>query len=298
MPVFPTPDPVLLTFSVPAGNVELTASDRADTEVEVLPLNPARKGDIALAEQTAVDVVGDRVTVTVPRRIRVIGPTDSVLLRVQLPTGSRAEGDVSYGSVRGRGRLGDVRVRSGYGELGFDATGAAQLRTGSGDISIGTIAGDARLTTSNGAVRVDVVDGDAFAKSSNGDIVVSEVSGQLEASTSSGSVDVQFPGTVTSVKTAYGRVRIGDAASGSLRLETSYGEIEVGVPVGTAAWLDVSSGHGAVHSELEAGDGPGDSDRTVEVRARTTYGDILIRRPIGRRPGDRREMRTIDRKDS
>lgn len=156
--------------------------------------------------------------------------------------------------------------------------------------------GDARFTLSNGTVRADVIDGSAFVKSSNGDIVISEITGELEASTSSGNIDVHFPGTVTSVKTAYGKVRIGDAPSGSLRLETSYGEIEVGVPVGTAAWLDVSSGHGFVRSELNADDGPTDTERTVEIRARAKYGDILIRRPIGRRPGDRRDGRTAQPK--
>jgi len=298
MPVFATPKPVLLTFSVQAGNVELIASDRADTNVEVLPMNPAKRGDISLAEATTVDFTGDRITVTAPKRFSVIGPTDSILLRVELPTGSRAEGDVAYGSIRARGRLGDVRIKTAYGELTFDDTGAAELRTGGGDLSIGTITGDARLTVGNGAVRVDVIDGSAFVKSSNGDIVISEVSGELEASTSSGNIDVQFPGTVTAVKTAYGKVRVGDAPSGSLKLETSYGEIEVGVPVGTAAWLDVSSGHGFVRSELNADDAPAATDSTVEVRARTKYGDILIRRPIGRRPGDRREGRTTNRKDT
>jgi hypothetical protein len=298
MPAFPTPNPILLTFAVQAGNVELIASDRDDTVVTVLPMNPGKRGDIAAADATTVDATGDRITVVTPKRFNMIGSTDSILLRVELPSGSRVEGDCSYGAVRGRGRLGDVRIKTSYGELAFDDLGAAELRTGGGEIAVGTVTGDARFTVSNGTVRVDVIDGSAFVKSSNGDIVISEITGELEASTSSGNIDVHFPGTVTAVKTAYGKVRIGDAPTGSLRLETSYGEIEVGVPEGTAAWLDVSSGHGFVRSELNTDDGPADTDRTLEVRARAKYGDILIRRPIGRRPGDRRDHRTTDRNGS
>ena len=66
---------------------------------------------------------------------------------------------------------------------------------------------------------------------------------------------------------------------GSVVLETGFGELELGVREGTTAWLDVIAQHGSVRSELNAIDGPQQSDETVEVRARTGYGDIVIRRP-------------------
>jgi hypothetical protein len=66
---------------------------------------------------------------------------------------------------------------------------------------------------------------------------------------------------------------------GSVVLETGFGELEVGISEGTAAWLDVSSLYGTVRSELDASDGPETSDETVKVRARTGYGDVVIRRP-------------------
>ena len=62
-------------------------------------------------------------------------------------------------------------------------------------------------------------------------------------------------------------------------LETKIGELEVGIREGSAAWLDVSSGHGRVHNALEAADAPAPSAETVRVRARTTIGDIVIGRP-------------------
>lgn len=57
------------------------------------------------------------------------------------------------------------------------------------------------------------------------------------------------------------------------------GAIEVGIRESTAAWLDVHTVVGTVRNSLGSADGPGDSAETVEVRARTTVGDIVIHRP-------------------
>jgi hypothetical protein len=117
------------------------------------------------------------------------------------------------------------------------------------------------VTTSSGKIWIGEIDGWAVIKTSNGDITVDRALAAV--------------GT----KTAYGRVRIGEVVHGSVVLETGFGELELGVRAGTAAWLDVSSQHGRVRSDLDASDGPGQSDETVEVRARTGHGDIVIRRP-------------------
>ncbi|MFF4582210.1 hypothetical protein [Streptomyces sp. NPDC001389] len=44
------------------------------------------------------------------------------------------------------------------------------------------------------------------------------------------------------------------------------------------AWLDVTSRLGRVHNALGAAGGPEGSDGVVEVRARTSMGDIVITR--------------------
>ena len=79
-------------------------------------------------------------------------------------------------------------------------------------------------------------------------------------------------------KTANGAVRIGEVVHGSIELATSYGELEIGIREGTAALLDVRSQFGGVRNSLTASERPEPSDQTVEVRARTSFGDIVIRR--------------------
>lgn len=294
MPAFPTPQPILLALDVQVGDIQIIATDRTDTVVTVKPRSAAKRADVDVAEAVTIDHTERRVAVVGPKRFSIIGPTGSITVTVELPTGSRVDGAVSYGGVRARGRLGDTRVKTSYGDLEFEATAAAILHTSGGDILLGDAEGDSRLSVGNGSVRVDRIVGSAVAKTANGEIVIGEVTGTLDASSSSGDIAVHLAGATTNAKTAYGRIRIGEAPRGSLRLESSYGEIEVGVPVGTAAWLDVSSGHGVVRSELQADDAPASGDKTVEVRARTKYGDVVIRRPLERRPGDRREPRVTE----
>ena len=149
-------------------------------------------------------------------------------------------------------------------------------------------ANSAALNTSNGNIQVDLIDGSATAKTTNGEIAIGEVTGVLEASTSTGGIRVDYAGSETIAKIAYGNIRIGEAEEGSVRLEGAYGDLEVGVPEGTAAWLDLNSAKGFVRNELTREAAPQPGDKTVEVRARVNWGDIVIHRPVNRRPGGRR----------
>ena len=54
--------------------------------------------------------------------------------------------------------------------------------------------------------------------------------------------------------------------------------VAVGIREGTAAYLDVRAAAGKVYNALEPSDGPEPSAETVELRARTTAGDVVVRR--------------------
>jgi DUF4097 and DUF4098 domain-containing protein YvlB len=138
--------------------------------------------------------------------------------------------------------------------------------------------GHADVTSSSGKIWIGAIDGTALVKTSNGDITLGAVTGDVRLNTANGDITVERALAAVAAKTAYGNVRIGEVVCGSVELETAFGEVELGVREGTAAWLDVSSQSGSVRSDLDAADEPGPSDETVEVRARTAYGDIVIRR--------------------
>jgi hypothetical protein len=75
-------------------------------------------------------------------------------------------------------------------------------------------------------------------------------------------------------------VRVDELVRGSAVLETGFGAVEIGIREGTAAWLDIDSGQGVIRSELDTAEGPEQAEDTVKVRARTGFGDIVVRRPL------------------
>ncbi|MFE7796975.1 hypothetical protein [Nocardia sp. NPDC057440] len=83
-------------------------------------------------------------------------------------------------------------------------------------------------------------------------------------------------GSVTA-KAAMGDIRIGEASRGVLRLETSKGELEVGIHPGSAARLETNAQSGTVQNLIEPAGRSRDVEDIVQVYARNSYGNIIIR---------------------
>ncbi|WP_328540511.1 DUF4097 family beta strand repeat-containing protein [Streptomyces sp. NBC_00344] len=278
MPSFDTPEPISATAHVYAGSIRFTAGDRLDTVVEVQPRDPKRDQDVRAAEQTEVTYVSGVLTVRTPKQRYLVGRTGTVDVTVELPTGSRVDMTGAWAQVLGEGRLGEVRVKTSSGDVRLDATGPLQLTASHGSITVDRIGGMAEITTSSGSLRVGTIDGPAVLKNSHGTTTVGTATGDLRVSGANGDIDIaRAEGSVVAT-TAHGTLRVAEVGSGTVQLETSYGAIEVGIREGTAAWLDVSSGHGQVRNTLAASETPGKAEGSVEVRARTRYGNIDVRR--------------------
>lgn len=277
MTSYPTPQPISLDIEVGMGSVEINASDRSDTVVEVTPSNPARAGDISLAREATVRMNDGRLTITVPKRLNLIGPGDTVDVRVDLPTGSEVSISNAYGNIRTRGRLGGTQVTAAYGDIVLEHVGDLKLKSPHGGVEVDVVAGDLDLTAGHGHLRIGRVDGRAEVRGSHGYIELGAVGGEIDARTS-GVMTVGRAGANTAIRTAYGALRVREVGSGTVRLENGYGTVEVGVPIGTAAWVDAASQHGRVRNELASGPAPAAAGRTVELRLRSNYGDIFLHR--------------------
>jgi hypothetical protein len=279
MPTYNTPTPIDLAINLQVGAIEVFASDRADTVVTVSATNPAKAVDRRGAEETAVDFDGRRVTITSPRpRISWIGPTESVDVKVELPTGSRFTAEIAVGGVRTVGRLGATRIKCSMGPVDLDTTGDLWLRAGHGNATVGTAEGGLEATADHGQIRVGTVTGDAILKASHGSILVAESGGDLDAKLSYGDLEITKALASVSAKTAYGSIQLREVSSGSIQVESGFGQVTVGVRPGVAAWLDLSSKDGHVRNELDGDHAPDASEQTVAVRARTQYSDISIQR--------------------
>ncbi|MFF0588971.1 DUF4097 domain-containing protein [Streptomyces sp. NPDC003781] len=277
MPSFDTPRPIAVTAHVGAGSVRFTASDRSDTVVEVRPGDPKRDKDVRAAEQTEVSYASGVLTISTKER-RFIGPTGTVDVTVELPAGSRVDTVGSWTQVLGEGRLGEVRVKTPGGDVRLDTTGPLRLDASHGSVTVDRVEGSAEITTSSGSVRVGVIEGPAVLKNSHGSTTVGAALGDLRVKNANGDINVARAEASLTATTAHGTLRVDEVARGEIRLETSYGAIEVGVREGTAAWLDVQSSGGLVRNTLTASGSPAETEETVKVHARTRYGNIDVRR--------------------
>jgi DUF4097 and DUF4098 domain-containing protein YvlB len=281
MQVFETPEPISATLDLTVADVKVIASDRADTAVDVRPSNPAKGSDVKAAEQTVVECSNGRLSVRMVKdwtRYTPFGGSGSIDVTIELPTGSDIHGVSDMGAYDADGRLEEATFRSGAGNVRLDRTGRLSVHTGMGEVIVNRVAGGAELTTGSGQVRVGVVDGPAVVKNGNGSTRIGEVGSDLRVKAANGDIVVGQARASVVAKSANGSVRIGDVVSGAVVMETAAGEIEVGIHEGTAAFLDLKTKFGNVRSSLRASTTSEPSSSTVEVRARTSYGDIVVTR--------------------
>ena len=283
MPAFETNQPIAVSIALSHGAVHLIAADRTDTVVAVNPTDRDRPHDVEAASRTVVDMANGTLSIRMPKPGGIAAPvigwkrSGSVDVTVELPQGSSLRTDTGLADLRCDGRLGDVDVKTGAGDVRLDRTGALRVRTATGhvkveeaagraeivaagDMTVGDVAGDANLKNLNGRTWIGRIGGDARVKSANGDVTIEEAGGDV------------------TVKTANGNIRLGQVARGSVNIETAAGGLEIGIKEGTAAWIDATTKFGRVDQRLTAADSPDGATDTVQVRARTAFGDVVIAR--------------------
>ncbi len=280
MPVFSTPEPVSATIELVVGDARITASQRGDTVVEVRPSDESHEPDRLAAEQTRVEYAAGQLLIRAPKKraLGLFGKPGSIEVTVDLPTGSQVRGYASVGDFSCVGHLGGCRIKVEAGQIQLGHAAEVDLSTGAGTITVDRAAGQAEVSTGTGKVRLREVGGSAVVKNSNGDVWVGQITGDLRVRAANGDIRVDDAQADVTALTANGDVRVGAAARGTVSLKTACGEIEIGIPTGTAALLDVHTWFGRVINRLDGAERPEASDDRIDLRARTSYGDILIRR--------------------
>jgi DUF4097 and DUF4098 domain-containing protein YvlB len=279
MPTFDTPGPIQahLHFGFVIANVRVTAEARTDTEIEVRPVDPGRKADQRVAEQTKIEFADGVLTARAPRLGSLVSRTGAVDVHLRLPEASGLAGETGMGEVVTEGRLGEVTFKSGYGDLRVDRAETVHLRCSSGDVTLGE-AGRAEVVAGNGRVDIGRVDGPVRVDNGNGTSRIGEATGEVRVRSANGAVAVERAYGDVTARNANGRIEIGEVVRGTVTLETAAGSLDVGVRAGSAAWLDLSTVAGQVRNELTAGDAPAGDDERVSIKARTHVGNILVRR--------------------
>jgi DUF4097 and DUF4098 domain-containing protein YvlB len=284
MPTFDSRGPISVNVEIGAGEIWMIAGDRSDTVVDVRPADPSKQRDVAAAEQTRVDYSNGALRIKAPKGWREYSfrrGTEAVHVVIEVPAGSTVNSETGAGMLDATGRLGDVRHRSGAGDVRIDEAADVSLKTGAGDVTVGRATG-CDVATGSGAVRLGTVDGAAVVKNSNGDTEIGDVTGDLRVGAANGKVSVDRARSTVAVTTANGDIRLGEVVRGAVVARTAYGRIDVGIRDGVAAWLDLNTAFGKVTSHLDAAEQPAPGEGVVELKARTAYGDVTVRRAAGR----------------
>jgi DUF4097 and DUF4098 domain-containing protein YvlB len=194
MQTFDTPAPISTVLDIPAGRVQVTATDRADTTVEVRPSNASKGRDVKAAEQTTVDYTDGVLRIhTHTARNQYFGPSGSLEVTIALPAGSHVQAKTAASELRGVGRLGDVTFEGAYHQIKIDEAASVHLTAIDGDVEVGRLDGPAEISTTRGDIRItEAVRGTVVLATQSGDISVSAatgVSASLDAGTSFGRIN-------------------------------------------------------------------------------------------------------------
>jgi DUF4097 and DUF4098 domain-containing protein YvlB len=279
VPTFDTPTPITarLQFGMVIANVRVVAEPRADTEIEVTPVDASRKADVRVAEQTKIEFAAGTLTVRAPKLGSLLTRTGAVDVRLRLPEGSGLDGETAMGEVATEGPLGEVRFKAAYGDVRIERAETLHLRCSSGDVTVGA-ARSAEVTASNGGVDIGRVDGPVKVNNSNGGTHIAEATGHIRVDAANGVVTIDRALGDVVARNANGRIEIGEVVRGNVTMTTAAGSLAVGVREGSAAWLDLNTVAGKVRNELATGGAPGDSENSVAIKARTHVGNIIVRR--------------------
>lgn len=193
MQKFDTPTAISAVLDINAGRIQVIATDRADTTVEVLPANPSKSRDVKAAEQTTVAYADGvlRIHTSEPKN-QLFGPSGSLEVTVQLPAGSRIEANAACCELRGVGRLGDVAFEGAYRQIKIDEAASVRLTAVDGDVEVGRLGGPAQISTARGDIRItEAVRGTVVLRTQMGSISVGAaagVSAALDAGTGYGRI--------------------------------------------------------------------------------------------------------------
>ncbi|MFJ5534066.1 DUF4097 family beta strand repeat-containing protein [Streptomyces sp. NPDC093261] len=193
MQKFDTPAPVSAVLDIPAGRIQFIAADRADTTVQVLPVNAAKSSDVRAAERIEVGYGAGVLRIAAPEaKNQLFGPSGSVEVTIQLPAGSHVEAKTAGAELRVVGRLGDVAFEGAYRQIKIDEAASVRLTAVDGDVEVGRLGGSAEISTARGDIRIaEAGRGTVVLRTESGDISIGAaagVSATLDAGTGHGRI--------------------------------------------------------------------------------------------------------------
>jgi hypothetical protein len=312
MHTFLTPEPITVEIRNASGDIRIDLADVTTTTVDVIASAAHPLGfldDVIRAAKTqfagdrrafagggkgrfdesfdggaAAEDPADRVRVDLRESAANSGSSSSTLIVDTDPArdGWKSSFTVHVTAPSGSG----IRIQSQSADV--VVTGRAdrlETRTASGDVSVAEVDARSVVQTASGDVRVTST-ADCDVRTASGDIEVGNVSKEAILHSTSGDIRLDAATGNISARAVSGDVRVLDASTGRTEIITVSGDVEVGIHAGSLAAIDLSTISGSTNSDFEVSDQPpgsddeGDEGPLLDLRVKTTSGNIRLRRSI------------------
>jgi DUF4097 and DUF4098 domain-containing protein YvlB len=205
-----------LRLSLASGNIRATAEDR----------------DNFLIDGKGAHIVGAEIDDEGVVNVAVAGGSGSVDLTV--PTGADLVLGTQSGRITLKGEFGAVQITTESGSISVDRCDRADLRTGTGTISVAECDGEVRALSRSGKVSLGRTQ-------------------SAEVATMSSSIDVDSNGPVRA-KTTSGHISVRAHEACNVSAKSISGSIEVHLPPGVRPETLIRTASGRQHVSCEPGD--------------------------------------------
>lgn len=179
-------------------------------------------------------------------------------VEVELPSEATIKARTKSGDIVISGEAGATTAKTGSGDITLDHAQEVHLSTGSGTVSAATCHGGV-VTTGAGDITIsDVTGHELQCRAGSGDVALRHTRlAQLSVATGSGDITTQL-------------------TEGTFVGKSGTGSIDITTPRDTPVWLDLSSGIGRVHKDIDPVGAPQEGQPHLSVKARTGVGNIRI----------------------
>jgi DUF4097 and DUF4098 domain-containing protein YvlB len=205
----------------------------------------------------------------------------SISYEVTVPEQTNLHSESGSGDESVGGIAGPVDATSGSGDLRVaNIRGKVHVRTGSGSVELDSIKGPARAISGSGSIRALGIAGGLNTSSGSGKVKVEQTAaGDVEISTGSGNVDIMGAKDAVSVTTGSGEINVQGVPSGDWKLRTGSGSVTVEFPENAAFELYAQTSSGNIETK-----------HTISVQG--NIGSHELRGKVGTGGNVRVELRT------
>jgi len=175
----------------------------------------------------------------------------SISYEMIVPEQTKLHSESGSGNESMGGIAGPVDVTSGSGDLRVaNIGGEVHARTGSGSVELDSIKGAARASSGSGTIRALGIAGGLNASSGSGEVKLEQTAaGDIEISTGSGDVDIKGAKGAVSVTTGSGEIKAQGVPSGDWKLRTGSGSVTVEFPENAAFELYAQTSSGNIETK-------------------------------------------------